>query len=354
MSTARYKGAIHIHTQYSDGSGTVPEVLDAARKAGLDFIVLADHDTLASRRDWLEGWYDGVLLVIGAEISPDRRPHCLALGVPDVSGYRWMSEGEYLGLIRRQGGLGIVAHPEGKRKRRFGVNLEAWTHWRNGLFQGVEVWSFMHDWFASCGYLNLPAHFLRPHSKLRGPDAKVLAAWDECARRRRVVGIAGLDAHAVKLVLRRWRIFPYEMLFRTTVSSVRCEAFTGDGPEDVRRLFEGLLAGDVLMVNRAVHESDGFDFCAVGPKGRVDAGGQVLLENGVRIVVESPVEARLNVVHNGTSIVSRRGRRLEAPVAGGGVYRVEAYCEGTPWVFSNHVFAGTSTELVRRLSEGAQ
>jgi len=347
-AAGRYKGAIHVHTRYSDGSGTVPDVLDAARAAGLDFVIVSDHDTLEARRDWPDGWYDGVLLVIGAEISPEGRGHCLALGVQDVEHYRWMTAGEYLPLIRRQGGLAFVAHPEGKRKRRFGVNLEAWLHWDNPLFQGIEVWSFMHDWIASLGYLKLAGHLFHPYEKLRGPNQAVLACWDKCALRRPVAGIAGVDAHAVQLLLRRWRIFPYEMLFRSTVSVVGCQEFTGDGAGDVRRLLEGLASGDVTMVNRAACDAEGFAFCALGPTGRVNQGGEILLEKGVRVVVESPVKAHLNVVHNGVSMARQHGAVLEVPVTSSGVYRAEAHLDGKPWAFSNHVFVGTPDEIERR------
>ena len=46
-------GAIHVHTTYSDGSGTVPEVAAAAQEAGLAFVILSDHDTLKALE---EGW----------------------------------------------------------------------------------------------------------------------------------------------------------------------------------------------------------------------------------------------------------------------------------------------------------
>ena len=40
-TTAR--GAFHIHSVRSDGSGTVDEIATAAARAGLQFIILTDH-----------------------------------------------------------------------------------------------------------------------------------------------------------------------------------------------------------------------------------------------------------------------------------------------------------------------
>ena len=42
------RGAFHIHTRRSDGSGTPDEIAAAAARAGLKFIILTDHDTGAS------------------------------------------------------------------------------------------------------------------------------------------------------------------------------------------------------------------------------------------------------------------------------------------------------------------
>ena len=37
------RGAMHIHTKRSDGSGTPEQVAAAAARAGLQFIILTDH-----------------------------------------------------------------------------------------------------------------------------------------------------------------------------------------------------------------------------------------------------------------------------------------------------------------------
>ncbi|HMO57767.1 MAG TPA: PHP domain-containing protein, partial [Roseiflexaceae bacterium] len=36
-----------MHTRHSDGSGTVDELAQAAYEAGLRWIIITDHDTLA-------------------------------------------------------------------------------------------------------------------------------------------------------------------------------------------------------------------------------------------------------------------------------------------------------------------
>jgi predicted metal-dependent phosphoesterase TrpH len=63
---------LRVHSTYSDGSATVPELLEAARGAGADAVLLTDRDSLQARRDGWEGIHDGVLLVVGTEVRPPK------------------------------------------------------------------------------------------------------------------------------------------------------------------------------------------------------------------------------------------------------------------------------------------
>ncbi len=71
---------VHMHTNYSDGTGSVEDVLEhVAQATPLDVIAITDHDTiegalrareLAARRDY------GFEVIVGEEIST-REGHCL-------------------------------------------------------------------------------------------------------------------------------------------------------------------------------------------------------------------------------------------------------------------------------------
>ena len=72
---------IHLHSTYSDGTGTVPQIARAAEKAGVDVVFLTDHDTLAAKDNGEEGWYGNALVLVGEEVSPTDRDHYLAFGI---------------------------------------------------------------------------------------------------------------------------------------------------------------------------------------------------------------------------------------------------------------------------------
>ena len=40
-----YKGTCHIHTEYSDGSILVSDVIISAHDVGFDFVIVADYNT---------------------------------------------------------------------------------------------------------------------------------------------------------------------------------------------------------------------------------------------------------------------------------------------------------------------
>ena len=78
-------GNLHMHTPYSDGAKWHAEIAEEAINAGLDFIVVTDHNVWV---DGLEGYYYNdrgkVLLLVGEEVhNPRRKPqvsHFLVFG----------------------------------------------------------------------------------------------------------------------------------------------------------------------------------------------------------------------------------------------------------------------------------
>ena len=74
------RGAIHIHTRRSDGTGTVDDVARAASRAGLTFVILTDHGD-GTREPDTPSYRSGVLCIDAVEIST-ASGHVVALGLP--------------------------------------------------------------------------------------------------------------------------------------------------------------------------------------------------------------------------------------------------------------------------------
>src|SRR4051794_34142656 len=238
---------VHLHSLYSDGTGTVPEIARAARASGVDVVLLTDHDTLEARHRGEEGWHDGVLVLVGEEVSPRGRNHYLAFDIEDEIRHRGMSGAEICAAVRERGGFGFAAHPFSRGSERFrraagmpfdDLECEA--------LHGVELWSFVTDTAERIQSIPAALRFIAaPGRWVDHPPARNLAEWDRLCALRRTVAIGGLDAHQFgrrvgPVVV---RLMGYRRSFRHLRTHVLAEA-----------PLSGELAGDRELVYAALRE----------------------------------------------------------------------------------------------------
>ncbi|MBC7254896.1 MAG: PHP domain-containing protein [Chloroflexi bacterium] len=339
-------GNLHVHSLLSDGSGAPEEIAQAATKAGLDFVILTDHNRYAPE---FEGWYGSVLLLVGEEIHDPANPHqnhLLAFRVgEDVSAYGT----DPLALceaVAMRGGLSFLAHPF-ERSGAFAEEPEInWLAWDARPFTGLELWNYMSEFKA---HLTTPWRTLRaafwPKGAIQGPFEETLARWDRLLAERPVYAIGGSDAHA--LVYRRGplakRLFPYRYLFRAVNTHILARApWVGDAAQDGATVYEALEHGRAFVGYDALGATRGFRFEAADGHG-VHTMGEVFAPLGmVRWQVWAPRRALLRLIHNGQVIAQCVGRSLAYESAEPGAYRVEAYRRYAGlwrgWIFANPIF----------------
>ncbi|QSX00187.2 PHP domain-containing protein [Haloterrigena alkaliphila] len=123
----------HVHTAASfDGTTTPAELVDAARRAGLDGIAVTDHDTIDGAREVARLAPDDLLVVVGCEVST-ADGHLLALGV-DAAPDPGRPLAETARAVRDAGGVAVVAHPF--QRSRHGARAAAIED-----VDGVEVYN---------------------------------------------------------------------------------------------------------------------------------------------------------------------------------------------------------------------
>jgi hypothetical protein len=362
------RGSAHIHTTRSDGSGTIAEVAHAASRAGLDFIILTDHDDATTPPE-PPAYVSGVLVIDGVEIST-RDGHYLAVGLP-ASPYPLAGPArDVVEDVRRLGGLGIAAHPDSPKPDL------AWRAWE----QPIDAFEWLN---ADSQWRDEPRRALALallHYPLRGPETIValfdrpealLARWDAAsAEGRRVLALAGADAHA-RL---GWRGGPddyevegreagpslpvpgYETMFRAFSLRVELEApFSNDAAGDAARLLGAIRAGRVFTVLDGHAGPGDFEFVA-SAAGRVVPMGAALAADGTplhfHVRVSGPPHARILLKRNGTVVAESRepALRFEAaatlePGEGGAAWRAEVVIddgrEPAPlWLVGNPIFVG--------------
>ncbi len=85
------KADLHVHTEMSDGSFTIEEVIKLAKEKGLTHIAITNHDTVKGLKEAIElGEKYGVNVIPGIEISAydykrNRKVHLLGYGI-DLEG----------------------------------------------------------------------------------------------------------------------------------------------------------------------------------------------------------------------------------------------------------------------------
>ena len=104
------RGLLHAHTWHSFDCLLAPAAyLAYARRAGLDFLAITDHNTLDGARELARlGRDHPVEIVIGAEYATDRGDVIGLFLTDDVASRRF---DEVIAEIRAQGGLALLPHP---------------------------------------------------------------------------------------------------------------------------------------------------------------------------------------------------------------------------------------------------
>ena len=347
----RVSGVAHIHTTLSDGGGQIADVESAAAAAGLDFVIVTDHNSLAGKP--LEGYSDtGVLTIVGTEIS-NHEGHLLAVGLPAPT-YRFSGDGlDAVRDVDDLGGLAFAAHPESPRE-----DLR-WTGWNLPGSWGIEILNGDSQWRAA-GWTRLVGAALRyPLNSdygllhlMRRPAA--LSRWDDLLARRHATAIAGADAHgALRPTVPLSLPLPtYEAVFRIVQNYVLLERpLTGNAPADTAAILAALGRGRTYVGVGALAPADRFFFLAerggdhwtMGDT--LEAGRAVRLQAGGAL----PVGAGTTLYRNGVAVTTADGL-LDVRVSDPGVYRVEVQVPGwdVPWIVSNPIYVLTAPERARR------
>jgi hypothetical protein len=345
-----YIGAVHIHSNYSDGTGEIPEIARAASEVGLDFLMLSDHNSLRPKKDGHEGWREQVAILIGYEINDrDDRNHYLAFGLDKEVGVRIPAR-EYVRRVRDLGGIGFVAHPDEKRNSMPEHPPYPWTDWDAEDFDGLEIWNHMSEWMEGLTEENKFQRFIHPLKSITAPPAETLARWDALSRKRRVVGIGGTDAHAHKADVMGFfdvEVFPYKVMFKSVHTHVLLDQPLRKGDaasfeEDKWNIYEALRSGRCFVANSYHADPRGFSFFATSATETLQQGDFVEFpgEGKLALHVELPQQALLRILRNGALVKEITTGEFTQPVHAPGAWRVEAWLEDKGWIFSNHIRVG--------------
>jgi hypothetical protein len=351
------RGVIHIHTRRSDGTGTVEDVARAAAQAGLKFIVLTDHGD-ATREPDGPTYRSGVLCIDAIEISTSGG-HVVALGLGKAPYPLAGDARDVIEDIARLGGMSISAHP-GSNKPEL-----RWSDW-SAPFHGLEWLNGDSEWRDESPrtlarvLLAYPGRRSSALALLLDRPDELLRRWDDLTQRRRVVAVAGSDAHA-RLGLRtpgepydRSSSLPlpgYAQVFRTFSITLPQVTLKGNPVDDAAAVVAEIRAGHVYSTVDAVATPAQLSFTANGTDSSAMPGDEIRSRGPVtvRAATNAPGSDEIRLIRNGEVMASTRGVILEQTVPPTpAVYRVEVHFPGAPgeppvpWILSNPIYIRAS------------
>lgn len=350
---ADYKGVMHVHSSLGGHSqGNLAEIIEAARRNGLSFVVMTEHpsDVMDTSEQTLKGVHAGVLFVNGNEVNTASHDRLLLLpGSAAASTANTIGAQQVLTEQKGRGGLSFLAYPQ---------EIQSWD--AEG-YDGLEVYNLYTNtkrinYFVTF-FDGLWSYWSYPDLMFARFDerpADALKKWDEltAGKKRRVVATAGADAHAnvgfrfgdlTGKELIGLHLDPYERSFQIVRNHVLIEkekALTSE------TLFDALRGGHSYIAFDIFGDSTGFTFTAENNRDQRIMGDEIELQDGVRLTVTTPVQARVLLFKDGQIIRDEDGTaRKEYSISERGVYRIEVYLtqlgslvQDKPWIISNPIY----------------
>ena len=370
-----YKGVMHAHNYWShDSGGTLEEILDAAKKAGLDFIFFSDHahNKLDTFPRSYHGVYDGIIMEAGTESSTG-----LMVNPFDSVVLDWgKPEDTLIREVVANGGLVTYVHTE-KHHR-----------WLNPDYQAMEIYNIHTDLMDESNTLPIYLNFIFGSKKFRHWEFReifdeqqaILNTWDLVSQTKKVTGIGGADAHNNNSVKARYlkdgrvewigpnadvlsvrepgflealllddpdkygwsfkfEMDPYFNSFNFVNNHVFCDTLTREN------IKENIIKGHVYVAFEALGDASGFQFFVTNKNNEISGilGDSFSVVEADKIHIVSPLPVKYRLYRNGEEIQRKKDvYEASIKIEGPGVYR--AVCKlkygdkWLTWIYTNPVY----------------
>ncbi len=330
-------GAIHVHSNLSDGRLSPEKIAESAKRSGLDFVILTDHGNPNLKVIEREGKVNGVSLISGSEISLFEGS-LLAVGIKRPSYKISPVPYEAADDIEELGGVSIIAHL-GKAENKGNI-------WDLTKIDGMEIID-LDDEIRERGIFRIfKALLIYPINSrysllplIERPDAQI-RIWDRMLEKEKISGLYGLNLHG-----KVW-IFPfsYSKIFNLMRIHIPLEGRKPEKFGEVKKLvIKSLKEVNFFSAIDGAGDSRGFRF--------------YLLEKDSSLHLSLPFKSKFEAVlfKNGLKYFSTEKRESIIKINEDGVYRVEVYLKDSPvlkrnvpWILSNPVFFGKRKEIFKK------
>lgn len=338
LQTYKYPGAIHIHTINSDGTGNIETITKAAKKNGLHWIIITDHNNF----DVKEGIINGVYVIKGEEISPGKKDHYLALGISDLI-QPFDDCSDNIKAVRDNGGFGIAAHPDESLDRKNICKPIRWTD-KNNTPDGIEIWNWFSQWadnFNSRNIFGLIYSYLFRTKLVKKPPKETLEWWDELNNNSQniIPATGGIDAHALRIYryIIPVTIFPYKFMLKTIVNEIFLDSPLDDDYEKAKRqILNAIKNGNNIIANKTVCENIP-QIYITNTNTVKQSGENIKFDLNTYFHVECNKESKIIIFRNGIKIKESYSKDLILKLEQTGKYRAEVEINDNGFAYSNPI-----------------
>lgn len=344
---------LHMHTPYSDGKRYHAEIAKAAIRAGIDAVIVTDHNVLVQG---IDGYYeDGdnkVLVIVGEEIHDQARNpqknHLLVFGTKTELSQHASDPQILINKVKEAGGISFLAHPIEFEAPKFGEGDLSWVTWDIQNFTGIELWNSMTEFKSLVkGYPEAIFYAFNFPQVAHGPFPETLKKWDELlARGMPIVAVGGSDAHEFEKSLGpiSRTLFPYENHFRAINNHLLLpEPLNGEVQHDKGLILNALRSGNGFVGYDLPAKTHGFRFTAHLAESNAIMGNTISAKESATLQIKLPLSTECHLLKDGEVVHSSKKRgTIVHKIDGPGVYRVEAYIhfkgKRRGWIFSNPIY----------------
>lgn len=331
-----YRGVINVHTDLSIGSSPPAQVIEAAKGAGLDFVMLTDLNTFIPGAV-TEGYHGSTLVMNGGKISylDSRLIHYSMKGsaLGDNLGEAQVKLADLLSQPQGSNSddLLILAHP-----------YKAGFSWSGDLPSGLDGFEILNAkstsnraWDASkistiWSLLSYPFNPRLSFLRLFSEPTEEIDLFDRLSQERPMVAFAGAEASARAIPLANYLIkFPsYQRSFEFMTNHVLLKSeLTGNAAGDRAKIFSALKKGQFYLCLELLGDPKGFN-AWIEEKGRVQPiGSRVKWAKGTTLSVKLPAQPtsffEVVLYKNGIRQSTSNTTDVNFPIEGPGVYRVQ-------------------------------
>jgi len=355
-----YRGVTNVSSIRTLGSGEDKEIIEDAKHADLDFVIITDYNLLDDSSS-TESYYGDLLVLRGAKYSyldsrllyyrVDGFPQAKSLGEIQVHLTDFLSQ-----PIESRGEASVVlAHPF--------LKGYSWTgEWPVGL-DGLEIINFKRVqqqhleeskpsflWSLLIYPFNPELAFIR---LFKEPENEI-QLWSTLNQKRSVVGHLGLEATARAIPFTGSVIkFPsYETLFRLGSEHVLLRSeLTGSMKSDKVKILRALRKGEFYFALDVLGNPKGFNVLLEDKDQLYLMGSRIKFKNKLKFRIDMPQiqnPSELVVYRNGEEIQKLSGMTTEISVDKPGVYRfvvrlkiqlpLPDHTKWIPWLYTNHFY----------------